>query len=467
MNTRPSAQRSLLLAALWVAPCACSSSSDASGGGDGASDAMDASPGAPSDAAGAGIDATLETGGDAASDGAAIPDVADADASCPDGGCDGGASQLCVPGAMRCAGNGIETCADGGQWGDAAACGGSTPFCASATCTATQVPASCQQGGDGLTNCGASRESCCTSLEVTGGTFYRTYDQALLPGGPITIDGGPPAPADPATISTFRLDKYEVTVGRFRQFVSAWNNGSGYAPPAGSGKHTHVNGGQGLVMGPGPPPKAGPPDAGASVDAGITFEPGWVASDDSLVVPTDGNLACDSYYATWTSSPGSNETRPINCVTWWEAYAFCIWDGGFLPSWEEWEYAAAGGSEQREYPWGSTDPGTSNLFSIYGCHYPQDAGSCTGAANIAPVGTAVQGVGLWGQLDLTGNVWEWVLDNQGPNPNPCTDCMAPISQSDQRGGSFDDSALIIPANIYRASFSPRSYPFGFRCARTP
>ena len=31
--------------------------------------------------------------------------------------------------------------------------------------------------------------------------------------------------ADPATVSDFRLDKYDVTVGRFRQFVKAWNGG--------------------------------------------------------------------------------------------------------------------------------------------------------------------------------------------------------------------------------------------------
>jgi formylglycine-generating enzyme len=53
-------------------------------------------------------------------------------------------------------------------------------------------------------------ESCCTSLEVVGGTFYRIYSN----------DGsGPQGEADPASVSTFLLDKYLVTVGRFRQFV--------------------------------------------------------------------------------------------------------------------------------------------------------------------------------------------------------------------------------------------------------
>jgi formylglycine-generating enzyme required for sulfatase activity len=206
-------------------------------------------------------------------------------------------------------------------------------------------------------------------------------------------------------VSTFLLDKYLVTVGRFRQFVSAWDDGSGldggagYEPPAGSGKHVHLNGGLGLAVGP-------------NLGAGQTYEPGWVASDDGNILPTDGNLTCggsSSGYATWTDAgAGIDENRPINCVNWYEAYAFCIWDGGFLPSEAEWEYAAAGGSQQRDYPWGSVDPGTApNEYAIYGCHW---SGSCASAVSIAPVGTATKGAGLWGQLDLVGDVYEWALD---------------------------------------------------------
>ncbi len=51
--------------------------------------------------------------------------------------------------------------------------------------------------------------------------------------------------ADPASVSGFRLDKYQVTVGRFRQFVAA--SVAGWRPAAGSGKHAHLNGGQGLA----------------------------------------------------------------------------------------------------------------------------------------------------------------------------------------------------------------------------
>src|SRR5581483_11906152 len=137
---------------------------------------------------------------------------------------------------------------------------------------------------------------------VTGGTFARKY---------AATDAGAIAQAAPATVSSFRLDEYEVTVARFRAFVTAWNGG--YAPAAGDGKHAHIDGGRGL----------------ANVDGG--YETGWDSRDDAAIAPTDDHLACDASLATWTPSPGARESSPINCVNWWEARAFCIWAGGFLP----------------------------------------------------------------------------------------------------------------------------------------
>jgi formylglycine-generating enzyme required for sulfatase activity len=229
---------------------------------------------------------------------------------------------------------------------------------------------SCSVSGPGLSDCGTERDaSCCESPAVAGGPFFRTYQNSGT---------GPTGEADPATISSFALDKYLVTVGRFRQFVTAWKGG--WLPAEGTGKHTHLNGGMGLN----------------SVDGG--YEPGWLASYDADVDPTDVNLACGSSgfnsntaagdYYTWTPVAATNENLPINCANWYEAYAFCIWDGGFLPSEAEWAYAAAGGSAQLEYPWGVATPGTATLYADYNCYYPDSSGRCTGFENIAPVGTA-------------------------------------------------------------------------------
>jgi formylglycine-generating enzyme required for sulfatase activity len=325
----------------------------------------------------------------------------------------------------------------------AASYSGDAGIAAVGTCVPGGEDAACIDGGEGAIE----------SPQVPGGTYYRTYANS---------GSGATGEADPATVSTFRLDKYEVTVARFRGFVSAWNGGTGYTPPAGSGKHAHLNGGKGLNGSQG------------------AYEPGWLASDSSLIAPTDANLHCESTFATWTPSVGTNENRPMNCVTWEEAYAFCIWDGGFLPSEAEWEYAAAGGSQQRAYPWGSAAPGTGSKYAIYNCYYPSGAGSsstmsgCTaGAANIASVGTAAQGAGVWGQLDLAGNVEEWILDGLAPYVNPCTDCADTTAPASRviRGGAFSYGAASLPppsrdAIDYSAP-SIRDINIGFRCARAP
>jgi formylglycine-generating enzyme required for sulfatase activity len=301
-----------------------------------------------------------------------------------------------------------------------------------------------------MTDCGEASECCCTSLEVAGGTYYRTYDDLSYYGYPVLPpDGGPTDEADPASVSGLRLDKYLVTVGRFRQFV---NGGRGHIPAAGTGKHAYLNSGQGL--------------SNNGADGG--FEPGWIATDDHEVAPTNANLACPNR-ETWTTTAGTQENLPINCVNWYEAYAFCIWDGGFLPSEAEWENAAAGGSQQRDFPWGATDPGTTNRYAIYGCNYVGAGENCDTLAAIAAVGTATLGVGRWGQLDLAGEVWEWNLDWYAPYA-ACTDCAdaTPGTARVIRGGEFDDlEAVLVPS--YRNYFYPtaRFYFIGFRCARSP
>ncbi len=313
-------------------------------------------------------------------------------------------------------------------------------------------PPSCRPGGPGMTDCGPNHESCCASLQVTGGTFFRRYTYPQ-DGGALLPDGGPTGESDPATLSTFKLDKYLVTVGRFRQFVNAFNAGCA-TPAAGSGKHTHVNGGRGLSSGLG------------------GFEPGWKASDDGNLSPTDGNLTCVSNLEnSWTSLPGGQENLPIICVNWWEAYAFCIWDGAFLPSEAEWEYAAAGGVQQRAYPWGSADPGASNEYAIYDCHYELAPYSC----DLAPVGTASLGAGAWGQLDLGGEVWEWLLDwFNGSFVDPCVDCtdLTPtVGFAGERtflGGSIINNASeLYPWARTHEQPSFRGAVGGFRCARSP
>ncbi|HEV3190962.1 MAG TPA: formylglycine-generating enzyme family protein [Polyangiaceae bacterium] len=221
-----------------------------------------------------------------------------------------------------------------------------------------------------------------------------------------------------------------------------------------------MNGGNGLI------------DSGGAPN---TYETGWLMTDNANIAPTNGNLACNMNFSTWTNTASSQENLPITCENWFEARAFCIWDGGFLPSESEWEFAGVAGSQQRAYPWGSTAPGTLNQYAIYSCYYGGGAGpgTCSGTANIAPVGSAPQGAGLWGQLDMAGDAAEWTLDLTVSPPPTCTDCAFLTNGDVYRavhGGAFNDDTTHIAPLISQAYDPSQRLGYvapGFRCARIP
>ena len=312
--------------------------------------------------------------------------------------------------------------------------------------------------GPGRSDCGPNQESCCTSPLVSGGTFNRSYD------GVTFLEAG-----NTAIVSDFRLDKYEITVGRFRAFVTAVVGG--WRPGAGSGKHVHLNGGKGLA------------DSSAPGAFETGWDTGWNDNLKSTLADWDEQLTGITHYTngTWTFSAGANEKNPITTITWYQAYAFCIWDGGFLPTEAEWNYAAAGGSEQRVFPW--SEPPTSTTVdcehaNYYGSVDPPVA-PCTSSAAPWDVGfKSPTGDGRWGQSDLAGNRGEWVLDWIATYVSPCADCaflsaaLGPVTNRVQRGGTAEDSTDRSMPTIFVAERRAGQPGLiwgsnGARCARSP
>jgi formylglycine-generating enzyme required for sulfatase activity len=309
--------------------------------------------------------------------------------------------------------------------------------------------------GPGVSDCTPSGGSCCAGYVLPTGTFYRSYDG---------VTSGHTTQSFPASVASFQLDQYEITVGRLRRFVSAVV--SGWLPATGSGKHTHLATGQGLSV-------SGSPGS---------FEQGWDSTwNSNLTTSADGwntNLACGgdsgASAATWTLAAGAGERLPANCITWYEAYAFCIWDGAFLPSEAEWNYAASGGSEQRVFPW-SSPAGSLTIDCSYANYYGGSMGNdyCVlpGVGGTSAVGSeSPKGDGKWGQSDLGGNVFEWTLDYAATYQVPCPNCAYLSSASARaiRGGAFGNPASFLYASTRNSSDpTTRSANVGARCARVP
>jgi formylglycine-generating enzyme required for sulfatase activity len=405
--------------------------------------------------AGAQADAGMDPGAEAAADAGAaevdpeVPvegasDVA-LEAEAADGGEAGAdsadapgdvvAEPVCDAGQTRCSSNALQDCnADRSGWDTVATCA------TSALCDAAKrrcnLGLSCLGGGSGAgKDCGAlASADCCAVAYTEPGTFLRSYDAVSFTDK-----------SYPATVGAVGLSVYEVTVGRFRKFLGAGLGTQLTPPPADAGAH---------------------PKVAAS---------GWQSSWNPKLAPSmqalqDG-LRCHADLASFAPAPAANERHPINCVTWYEAFAFCAWDGGRLATEAEWNLAAAGGAEQRVYPWSQPPASTAidETRAAYNCAGDGNPGTCA-AADLLVVGSrSPAGDARWAHADLAGNLAEWVLDVMGAYAVPCADCAsvsgAPGAERVVRGGGYDSTAAgVLAARRLGQDPSARTPRNGIRCA---
>jgi len=175
------------------------------------------------------------------------------------------------------------------------------------------------------------------------------------------------------------------------------------------------------------------------------------------------SLFADSEYLSHWSLPdalgeGALGQQPVTRVSWFAARAFCTAAGARLPSWHEWELAAAA-DETR------TDARSSSEWREHILDwYARPAGQ---PLPIVGSGTA----NIYGIHDLHGLIWEWVEDfgslmvsgdsrTQG-DPDKLAFCGAGASSAQDR-----DNYPVLMRIAYLSAQEARSTGrvLGFRCA---
>ena len=222
------------------------------------------------------------------------------------------------------------------------------------------------------------------------------------------------APAHQATVAGFWIDRYEVTNAEFARFVEATGH---------------------VTIAERPPNAADYPGALPEllVPASTVFR-----RPTSRVPLTDA-------YAWWTYVPGADwrhprgpesgieglDDHPVVHVAYEDVEAYCRWTGLELPTEAEWEHAARGGLDGREFAWGDElYPDSQFMANTWQGDFPHQNLVTDGYEWTAPVGSfPPNGYGLY---DMIGNVWEWTLDWYQAGHRPSGGCCGSGSVSASR-----------------------------------
>jgi formylglycine-generating enzyme required for sulfatase activity len=153
--------------------------------------------------------------------------------------------------------------------------------------------------------------------------------------------------------------------------------------------------------------------------------------------------------------PTGATDHPVYNVSWDDAKAYCKWSGKRLPSEAEWERAARGGLEEKDYPNGDEITAKEARFN----------------SGNGPVPVGKSAPNAFGLYDMSGNVAEWTADwfagdyyqrDENDNPQGPKEGLYKVI----RGGAWSDPPKRITV-FFRNWVRPnqRTPNVGFRCAK--
>jgi formylglycine-generating enzyme len=139
--------------------------------------------------------------------------------------------------------------------------------------------------------------------------------------------------------------------------------------------------------------------------------------------------------------PGSSINRlddhPVVHIAYRDAEAYAKWASKELPTEAEWEFAARGGLDGKEFAWGDElTPAGKRMANTWQGEFPRQNLCTDGYERTSPVmAFPPNGYGLH---DMIGNVWEWTTDWYSPKheADPPKACCIP---ENPRGGREEAS----------------------------
>jgi formylglycine-generating enzyme required for sulfatase activity len=164
----------------------------------------------------------------------------------------------------------------------------------------------------------------------------------------------------------------------------------------------------------------------------------------------------------WSDPNFNHAQQPVTGVSWFEAKHYCEWLASQttrayrLPTEAEWELAARGGLEQKNFPWGDAPPQSLPDYAARWKTGPEPV------ARYAP--------NAFGLYDICDNVHEWCSDWYDPNyyaVSPERNPRGPESttRKSSRGGSWRHHIKVARCSA-RSSIPPdfQYADYGFRVA---